>query len=88
MSIVSSLLSILTLDRCQAYMMHDLDADGDGLITFEELRTGMSKWSRQIQTESKKLGRDTSEFIESTPLVNTGTDMEAAGILTRDERRC
>lgn len=69
-------------------MMHDLDADGDGLITFEELRTGMSKWTRQIQTESKKLGRDTSEFIESTPLVNTGTDMEAAGILTRDERRC
>jgi len=64
------------LDNDLAYMMQELDQDGDGSITFEELKIGMTKWMRELAADSKKVGKDSSNYLESTPLVQQGEEAE------------
>lgn len=60
------------IDNDLVYMMQELDKDGDGCITFQELKVGMQKWMSELAKESKKVGKGASSYLESTPLVHTG----------------
>ena len=40
------------MDRDLDYMMHELDRDGDGSITFDELSYGMSKWLKEVLAQN------------------------------------
>jgi Ca2+-binding EF-hand superfamily protein len=40
------------MDRDLDYMMHELDRDGDGCITFDELSYGMSKWLKEVLAQN------------------------------------
>ena len=66
--------SAADVDNDLAYMMQELDQDGDGKITFQELKVGMQKWLREVAAESKKAGKKTSAYIESTPLMQHGEE--------------
>mmetsp|Transcript_24023 Transcript_24023/g.37670 ORF Transcript_24023/g.37670 Transcript_24023/m.37670 type:complete len:263 (+) Transcript_24023:442-1230(+) len=67
------------LDKDLQFMITELDQDGDGEITFEEMKTGMKRWLQEVTTEQKKSGgASKSSAWETTPLLPAGEE-EAGG---------
>ncbi|EKX52502.1 hypothetical protein GUITHDRAFT_159252 [Guillardia theta CCMP2712] len=73
----STQTSIGEIDGDLEYLMQELDADGDGQITFDEMRGGLRRWLRDLEKERKSQG-GLHGSIESTPLLVAGADQEEA----------
>ena len=51
-----------------AYLMKELDADGDGNITFDEMKTGLTKWLKETRAEAETKAKEGGKE-EAAPLM-------------------
>ncbi len=56
------------MDRDLDYMMHELDRDGDGSITFDELSYGMSKWLKEVLAQNLGEKKNRLHHLQSAHL--------------------